>query len=87
MQKQQRGLKCHQRHKKEVEGREWGLRGTERGWQHWGGGEEGLECSTSARGKKKKKSLNLQCPISGRQSGKGLIRAAQRAPAPKPLPP
>lgn len=55
MQKQQQGLKCHQRHKKEVEGREWGLRGTERGWQHWGGGEEGLECSTSARRKKKKK--------------------------------
>lgn len=55
MQKQQRGMKCHQRHKKEVEGREWGLCGTERGWQRRGGGEEGLECSTSARRKKKKK--------------------------------
>lgn len=52
--------------------------------QEGGGGEGGSGIQYLFQ---KKKSLNHQCLISGRQSRKGLIRASQKAPAQKPLSP
>lgn len=75
MQKQQRGPRFHNKHVKE------GL-----GWPNAGTGLlqgcvaplrwDDREGGWSSASRPEKKCLNLQCPISGQQSGKGLIRAS-----------